>query len=61
MLVRVELGEGAGALSLVPAVSSAGFTRQMDAAKREDFFRRMEEMSAGIQIEGGAFWQSTGA
>ena len=54
MLVRVELGEGAGALSLVPAVSSAGFTRQMDAAKQEDFFRRMEEMSAGIQIEGGA-------
>ena len=54
MLVRVELGEGTGALSLVPAVSSAGFTRQMDAAKQEDFFRRMEGMSTGIQIEGGA-------
>jgi hypothetical protein len=54
MLVRVELGEGTGALSLVPAVSSAGFTRQMDAAKQEDFFRRMEEMSTGVQIEGGA-------
>ena len=54
MLVRVELGEGAGALSLVPAVSSAGFTRQMDAEKQEDFFRRMEGLSTGVQIEGGA-------
>ena len=54
MLVKLELGERTDALSLIPAVSSAGFTRQMDAEKQEDFFRRMEEMSAGIQIEGGA-------
>ena len=54
MLVRVELAEGTGGLSLAPAVSSAGFTRQMYAAKQEGFFRRMEEMSTGIQIEGGA-------
>ena len=53
MLVQVELNPGGGAaLKLVPAVSSAGYTRQMDAAKRPDFFKRMQGLSFGITVDG---------
>lgn len=54
MLVRLELGRETCEIFLVPAVSSTGLTRRMDPAKQEGFFKRMEELSAGVQIEGGA-------
>jgi len=52
MLAKLTIGEAGIGLKLIPAVSSGGYTKQMDAGKQADFFSRMEGLSFGIRMEG---------
>lgn len=51
MLARVELdGDNNAALSIIPATSSAGHTRMVEAAKWPEFFDYLKEISFDITI-----------
>lgn len=52
-LLKVELSEDmpGGRLSLIPAVSSAGFTRMLGESGRPNFFQYMEGLSFGVSID----------
>lgn len=51
MLLKAEIEEdGTTALSLVPATSSAGYTRALEADKCAAFYERMEGLSEGLEI-----------
>lgn len=53
MLVKVELNpDGTIDLSVMPATSSAGYTRRMDAAKQPGFYQRIQGLSFGITVDG---------
>ena len=53
MMVRVELDEANQAvLSVVPATSSAGYTRQMDVSKWPEFFEELKALSFDITVDG---------
>lgn len=52
MMVRVELDEeNEATLSVVPATSSAGYTRQMDGSKWPEFFDGLKTLSFDITID----------
>lgn len=58
MLVKVGLSpDGKTTLKLVPAVSSAGYTRGMEDAKHAEFFQRIQALSDGVTVdaEGNVF------
>lgn len=51
MLVKAEIEtDGSTSLSLIPAASSAGYTRTMEDARLSAFYERMESLSEGIEI-----------
>lgn len=53
MMVRVELDEENQALlSVIPATSSAGYTRQMEGGKWPEFFEGLKALSFDITIDG---------
>lgn len=53
MLVRVDLDEENGAvLSVIPATSAAGYTRQMDAGKKPEFYEGLKALSFDITVDG---------
>ena len=52
MLVQASVNEeGETALSLVPATSSAGYTRELDEGKRTTFYQKLQGLSSGVQID----------
>ena len=52
MLVQASVdAQGETALSLVPATSSAGYTRELDAGKKAAFYQRIQGLSTGVQID----------
>lgn len=52
MLVKAEVRtDGSTVLSLVPATSAGGFTRELDPEKRNAFYRNIESLSEGICID----------
>ena len=52
MLVQASLdAQGETALSIVPATSSAGNTRELDVGKKEAFYQKIQGLSAGVQID----------
>ncbi len=52
MLVKVNVdGQGETSLSMVPATSSAGYTRELDAGKKNAFYQKMQELSTGVVID----------
>ena len=52
MAVQVVLSpeEGQPKLTLIPATSSAGYTRALPAEKREAFYQKLEGLSTGITV-----------
>lgn len=53
MLARVELDEeNRAVLSVIPATSSAGYTRRIEAENRAEFYDNLSELSFGITIDG---------
>ena len=53
MLVRVDVDEeNEAVLSVIPATSSAGYTRQMDAGKRPEFYEGLKALSFDITVDG---------
>ncbi len=52
MLVKANVdGDGETSLSMVPATSSAGYTRELDAGKKNAFYQKMQELSTGVVID----------
>lgn len=52
MLVQVSVdAQGETALSIVPATSSAGYTRELDVGKKEAFYQKIQGLSDGVQID----------
>lgn len=52
MLVKVRVKtDGSTSLSLVPATSSGGYTREMEPAKRKAFYQKLESLSEGVRID----------
>ncbi len=52
MLVKANVdGQGETSLSMVPATSSAGYTRELDAGKKNAFYQKMQELSTGVVID----------
>ena len=52
MLVQASVDEqGETALSIVPATSSAGYTRELDVEKKEAFYQKIQGLSDGVQID----------
>lgn len=52
MLVQASVdAQGETALSLVPATSSAGYTRELDAGKKATFYQKIQGLSTGVQID----------
>lgn len=52
MLVKVEVSQdGSTALSLIPATSSGGYTRELEEEKRNSFYQKLESLSEGVQID----------
>lgn len=52
MLVNASVDENCEtALSLVPATSSAGYTRELDAGKKTAFYQKIQGLSTGVQID----------
>ena len=43
--------QGESALSIVPATSSAGYTRELDVGKKEAFYQKIQGLSDGVQID----------
>lgn len=43
--------QGETALSIVPATSSAGYTRELDVEKKEAFYQKIQGLSDGVQID----------
>ena len=43
--------QGETALSIVPATSSAGYTRELDVGKKEAFYQKIQGLSDGVQID----------
>ena len=43
--------QGETALSIVPAPSSAGYTRELDVGKKEAFYQKIQGLSDGVQID----------
>ncbi len=59
MLVRASVDEaGETQLTLIPATSSAGYTRELEEDKKAAFYQKIEGLSTGIRIDGtGAVYQ----
>ena len=52
MLVQASVdAQGETALSIVPATSSAGYTRELDVGKKEAFYQKIQGLSDGVQID----------
>ena len=52
MLVQASVGvEGETALSIVPATSSAGYTRELDEGKKAAFYQKIQGLSTDVQID----------
>lgn len=52
MLVRVDVDEENGAvLSVIPATSSAGYTRQMEEGKKPGFYEGLKALSFDITVD----------
>ena len=52
MLVQASVdAQGETALSIVPATSSAGYTRELDVEKKEAFYQKIQGLSDGVQID----------
>ena len=52
MLVKAEVKpDGNTMLSLIPATSSGGFTRELEAEKQISFYQKLESLSEGIRID----------
>lgn len=56
MLAEVTLQEsGETALRLIPATSGAGYTRRLEPEREEAFYRNLQELSFGVQIDADGF------
>lgn len=52
MLVQASVdAEGETALSIVPATSSAGYTKELDEGKKAAFYQKIQGLSSGAQID----------
>ena len=52
MLVQASVdAQGETALSIVPATSSVGYTRELDVGKKEAFYQKIQGLSGGVLID----------
>ena len=52
MLVQASVdAQGETALSIVPATSSAGYTRELDEGKKTAFYQKLQGLSSSVQID----------
>ncbi|WP_288542957.1 CapA family protein [uncultured Clostridium sp.] len=52
MLVQASVDEqGETALSIVPATSSAGYTRELETGKKAAFYQKIQGLSSSVQID----------